>query len=375
MIFDLLRFQTVLRTELPALVGELQPHCGWATVMLLVAALGSIAGCRGDGREPLLVYTPHGRDQLKLLEQAFEAQQPGIDLRWLDMGSQEILDRLRFERQNTQADVWFGGPSTIFDRGIENGLLEPYRPAWASTVGPEGVGPNDLYYPAYRTPAVIAYNDAALAADQVPQDWDELLEGQWAGKVLIRDPMASGTMRGIWGLIIQRSLRTTGDTAAAMDWLRRLDANTKTYTLNPAILVEKLSRQEGLLTVWNLQDILFFRSKGAPFGYVFPRSGTVVIEDAIGLVRGAGHPEAAKRFIDFVGSQEAQLLAARGVFRLPARHDLPLDSVPDWVSAVERNMVVAGMDWEMLAREGPGWMSYWDQRVRGTGKTLGAGPR
>ena len=374
MRLDLLRFQTALRTGLPAL-GELRSWPGPTTVMVFVAALGSIAGCGGDGREPLLVYTPHGRDQLKLLEQAFEAQEPGIDLRWLDMGSQEILDRLRFERQNTQADVWFGGPSTIFDRGIDDALLEPYRPTWASSVGPEGIGPDDLYYPAYRTPAVIAYNDAALAADEVPQDWDEMLEGQWAGKVLIRDPMASGTMRAIWGLIIQRSLRTTGDTAAAMDWLRRLDAHTKTYTLNPAILVEKLSRQEGLLTLWGLQDILFFRSQGAPLGYVFPRSGTVVIEDAVGLVRGARHPEAAKRFIDFVGSQEAQLLAARGVFRLPARHDLPLDSMPDWVSEVELNLVVAAMDWEMLAREGPGWMSYWDQRVRGTGKTLGTGPQ
>ena len=375
MRLDLVYLYTVALTMLPAGAAKLQPRRGAATMMVLAAALGSVAGCGGDGREPLLVYTPHGRDQLKLLEQAFEAQEPGIDLRWLDMGSQEILDRLRFERQNTQADVWFGGPSTIFDRGIEDSLLAPYRPAWASAVGPGGIGPDDLYYPAYRTPAVIAYNNAALAADEVPRDWDEVLEGQWAGKVLIRDPMASGTMRAIWGLIIQRSLHATGDTAAAMDWLRRLDANTKTYTLNPAILVEKLSRQEGLLTVWGLQDILFFQSQGAPFGYVFPRSGTVVIEDVIGLVRGARHPEAAKRFIDFVGSQEAQLLAARGVFRLPARHDLPLDSLPDWVSEVEQNMVEAGMDWEMLAREGPAWMSYWDQHVRGTGKMLGAGPR
>ncbi|NNG15905.1 MAG: extracellular solute-binding protein [Gemmatimonadales bacterium] len=356
-------------------VRTVQLHRGLTTMLVLAAALGFSAGCGGDGREPLLVYTPHGRDQLQLLEQAFEAQEPGIDLRWLDMGSQEILDRLRFERQNTQADVWFGGPSTIFDRGIEDSLLVPYRPAWAGAVGPEGIAPGDLYYPAYRTPAVIAYNNTALSADEVPHDWDEVLDGQWAGKILIRDPMASGTMRAIWGLIIQRSLRITGDTAAAMDWLRRLDAHTKTYTLNPAILVEKLSRQEGLLTVWGLQDILFFRSQGAPFGYVFPRSGTVVIEDAVGLVRGARHPEAAKRFIDFVGSREAQLLAARGVFRLPARHDLPLDSVPDWVSEVEQNMIVAPMDWEMLAREGPGWMSYWDQRVRGTGKTLDADPR
>ncbi|HSM16115.1 MAG TPA: extracellular solute-binding protein [Gemmatimonadales bacterium] len=338
----------------------------WTAAALVVL----LAGCTGDSRERLLVYTPHGRDQLELLERAFEAKNPDIDLRWLDMGSQEILDRLRFERQSPQADVWFGGPSTIFDRGIRDSLLAPYRPAWASAVGDDGIGPRDLYYPAYRTPAVIAYNTAALAPEEAPQDWDDVLAARWAGKVLIRDPMASGTMRAIWGLIIQRSITTTGDTTAGMTWLRRLDANTKTYTLNPAILVEKLTRQEGLVTLWDLQDILISRSKGAPFGYVFPKSGTVVIEDAIGLVRGARHPNAAKRFIDFVGSREAQLLTARGVFRVPARHDLPLDSLPDWVSDVERDMVVATMDWDQLARDGPAWMSYWDQHVRGTGKSV-----
>jgi iron(III) transport system substrate-binding protein len=153
-----------------------------------------------------------------------------------------------------------------------------------------------------------------------------------------------------------------------MDWLRRLDGQTKTYTISPALLYEKLARQEGLVSLWDLQDILISQAKGLPLGYVFPRSGTVVIEDAIGLVRGTRHGEAARAFIDYVGSEAAQLLAAREVFRLPARTDLTPDSVPAWVAEVERDMIVADMDWELLAREGPGWMSYWDQHVRGTGK-------
>lgn len=332
-----------------------------------VALLLGLAGCGAGGRTPVYVYSPHGRDQLVLLERAFEQLHPDLDMRWLDMGSQEILDRLRFERVNPQADVWFGGPTTIFDRGVADSLLAPYRPAWASAVGPAGIGPHDLYYPVYRTPAVIAYNDAAVSAADAPDDWDSVLAPRWKDKVLIRDPMASGTMRAIWGLILERSIRETGDTASGMAWLRRLDAQTVAYTLNPAVLDEKLARREGLVTLWDLPDILISRSKGMPFGYTFPRSGTVVIDDAIGLVRGARHPRAARAFIDFVGSQAAQLLAAREVFRLPARHDLPPDSVPGWVAGVERQMVVAPMDWALLAREGPAWMSYWDQRVRNTG--------
>lgn len=332
--------------------------------------LVGVLACGDDGRTPVVLYSPHGRDQLSLLERDFEARRPDIDVRWLDMGSQEILDRLRFERVNPQADVWFGGPTTIFDRGIQDSLLAPYRPAWAGRVGPNGVGPDDLYYPAYRTPAVIAFNSRVVPLREAPRDWDEVLEPRWADKVLIRDPMASGTMRAIWGLIIVRSLRETGDTGYAMRWLRRLDAQTKAYTLNPAILDARLARAEGLVTLWDLPDILIGRSKGLPFDYVFPRSGTVVINDAIGLVRGGRHPEAARAFIDYVGSEEGQLLAARGVFRLPARDDLPPDQVPGWVAEVEREMMVYPMDWDLLASKGSAWMDYWDRHVRGTGQQL-----
>ena len=315
----------------------------------------------------MVIYSPHGRDQLSLLEHDFEARRPDIDVRWLDMGSQEILDRLRFERVNPQADVWFGGPSTIFDRGIEDSLLAPFRPAWADRVGPNGIGPGDLYWPVYRTPAVIAFNSRMVTREEAPQDWDEVLEPRWDDKVLIRDPMASGTMRAIWGLILIRSIRETGDTGQGMAWLRRLDGQTKAYTLNPAILDARLARGEGLVTLWDLPDILIGRSKGLPFDYVFPRSGTVVIDDAIGLVRGSRHPDAARAFIDYVGGPEAQLLAAERVFRLPVRHDLPAERVPAWVAEVEREMAVTPMDWELLARRGAEWMGYWDRHVRGTG--------
>jgi iron(III) transport system substrate-binding protein len=330
--------------------------------------LGFLAACTNDGRTPVTLYSPHGRDQLILLERDFEAANPDIDIRWLDMGSQEILDRIRFEKVNPQADVWFGGPTTIFDRGVSENLLTPFRPAWHDKVDPRGVGPDDLYWPVYRTPAVIAFNSKAVPYDSAPTDWDQVLEPKWRDKILIRDPVASGTMRAIWGLLIQKRMRFPGDTAPGMSWLRRLDGQTKAYTLNPAILDEKLARQEGVLTLWDLPDILISKSKGMPFDYTFPTSGTVVIDDAIALVRGSRHVEAAQRFINYVGDTHAQLLTARRVFRLPARLDLPVDSVPGWVAEVEEAMVIADVDWKLLAREGANWMGYWDQHVRGTGK-------
>jgi ABC-type thiamine transport system substrate-binding protein len=108
------------------------------SVWSILSAFSAVS-CTSDHRTPVVLYSPHGRDQLELLERDFERRRPDIDVRWLDMGSQEILDRLRFERVNPQADVWFGGPTTIFDRGIHDSLLTPYRPSWAGQVSGSGV--------------------------------------------------------------------------------------------------------------------------------------------------------------------------------------------------------------------------------------------
>src|SRR5881396_2474862 len=178
---------------------------------LLVGAalIGLLLSCGGGGRTPLVVYSPHGRDLLTLLERRFEALHPDVDVRWLDMGSQEVYDRLRSERANPQADLWFGGPATIFARGARDSLLEPFRPSWAGAIDPHGRAPGDLYFAAYETPVVLVYAEQAVRPEEAPRDWDDLLDPRWRGKVLIRDPLASGTMRAVWGMIIERGLRAT----------------------------------------------------------------------------------------------------------------------------------------------------------------------
>lgn len=329
----------------------------------------ALAACARDRRTPLVIYSPHGRDLLTLFERRFEQLHPDIDVRWLDMGSQEVYDRLASERANPQADVWFGGPATIFARAAADSLLAPFRPAWADHIAPNQRGPGDRYFAVYETPAVIVYASQALTPGQAPQDWDELLDPRWKGKILIRDPSASGTMRAVWGMIIERGIRQTGDTAASWAWLRRLDAQTKEYVLNGPLLDQKIVRQEGLVTIWDLPDIQINMRDGLQLGYVFPKSGTPAIVDAIAVVRHARHEAAAQAFVDWVGSVEAQLLAAREVYRLPARADLPPDSLPPWVRDVRRRMTVADVDWDLLAEHGADWMRYWDENVRGKGRT------
>ncbi|HUO51556.1 MAG TPA: substrate-binding domain-containing protein, partial [Gemmatimonadaceae bacterium] len=98
---------------------------------LAVAALLAVAACGGgDKRTVLTVYSPHAKDLLQYYERAFEQAHPDIDVQWVDMGSQDVIDRLRSEKANPQADVWFGAPADIFDRAAAESLLAAYRPTW-----------------------------------------------------------------------------------------------------------------------------------------------------------------------------------------------------------------------------------------------------
>jgi iron(III) transport system substrate-binding protein len=214
---------------------------------------------------------------------------------------------------------------------------------------------------------VLVYNSKAVKPEEAPADWDDLLAPRWKGKILIRDPLASGTMRTLFGMILARSIKETGSPDRGWEWLRRFDAQTKEYVQNPALLMEKLNRQEGLITVWELTDMLWQAKRGAPLGYRFAASGTPVIDDSVGLVKGAKHPAEAREFIEFVGSAEAQQLAARESFRLPARTDLPAGSLPEWAQGVLRDLKPADVDWSLIAKNGQAWMTTWDRTVRGHG--------
>ena len=325
------------------------------------------AGCFGsDGRTALVVYSPHGKDMLAEFEKRFEEMNPGVDVQWLDMGSQSILDRVRSEKANPQADVWWGAPAPMFETAATEGLLEHYVPAWAAALPDYAKDLEGAWHGTYITPEVVAYNSDAVTGADIPTDWDDVLDPKWKDKVLIRDPLESGTMRTIFGMIMYRSIRTTGDTAAGWAWLRRLDAQTREYVLNPTLLYQKLARQEGLVTLWDMPDIEELKTRTSmPLDYSLPTSGTPLPVDAIAVVKGSKNADVAKQFIDYVGGDQGIVLAARQFVRLPARTDIPEDSLPARLRAAKLKIKPEPMDWTLIQKQTPDWMRYWDEHVRG----------
>lgn len=340
--------------------------------LLPILAILVTSACAPDDGALLVVYTPHGRDLLEHFGGQFEERNPGVQVEALDMGSQEVLDRLRSERTNPQADVWWGAPSEIFARGAEDGLLEPFRPSWADALPDDASGPEDHWFATYLTPEVIAYNSAVVSEDEAPREWDDVLDPRWRGEVLIREPLASGTMRAIFSAIIYRESGGTGDPEAGYEWLLRLDAQTREYVLNPTLLYQKLAREEGLVTLWAMPDIETLRATtDYPIDYNIPSQGTPVVLDGVALVRGAPNPELAREFIEFVGSEVALIQAAEEFFRIPARTDLDPEQLPEWLREAQPLIRPMELDPELIGERTPEWMRYWDSNIRRRGEALG----
>ncbi len=335
-------------------------------VLVLIAALLS---CSSDNRTVLTVYSPHGKELLEYLENGFEKIHPDIDVQWVDMGSQDILDRVRSEAANPQADVWFGAPAEAFDHAANENLLQAYRPTWSAAIDPEGRDAKDRWYGTYLTPEVIAYNSQAVSAQDAPKDWDDLLDPKWKGKVLIRDPIASGTMRAIFGAIMVRSLRETGKPDAGYEWLKRLDANTREYVLNPTILYQKIGRQEGTVTMWDMPDIATLEQRThIPVKYVIPSSGTPLLVDGIAIVRGTRHQRQAQLYYEYVTQPEVLTESAKQFLRIPARKDIPTDRLPEWIREAQTKIKPMPVDRDVMAAHLDEWMKYWDANIRNSSR-------
>ncbi|HEV8367200.1 MAG TPA: extracellular solute-binding protein [Pyrinomonadaceae bacterium] len=328
-----------------------------------IALLFFSCGPNAGPSHRLLVYTPHGQDLLRDFVNRYKQKYPEADVQFLDMGSRQILERVRVERNRPQADLWWGAAHTTFQTAADENLLAEFRPSWADKVPETSRDGQGRWYGTYETPQVIVYNSEAVTQDNAPRDWDDVLDPKWRDKVLIRNPNPSDTMRAIFGAMIWRFQKDTGTPDKGYEWLRKLDANVHEYTADGTLLMQKIARREGLISLWDMPDVrLCKEQKNFPVAYTMPSSGTPVIIDGIAIIRGAPNEEEARRFYEFVTTPESLAYAAHQYYRIPVRTDLDRSQLPAWMNEPFTRMP---LDWNLLRSQGSEWLRYWDTEIRG----------
>ncbi|MBI2421440.1 MAG: extracellular solute-binding protein [Candidatus Hydrogenedentes bacterium] len=320
---------------------------------MLVGVL--LAGC--SSQEVVVVYSPHGQEMLGDYKKLFEAAHPNVRVDMLDMGSDEVYGRIRAEQGRPQADVWWGAPSFMFTQAATEDLLAPYTPTWAGAVDPEFKDPEERWYATYRSPLAILFNIDAHKPEDMPRTWDGLLDPAWQGKISLRKPQQSGTMRTFLCSMILRA----ADENAGIEWLKQLHASTGEYPESPTLLFDHIKKNPDKISVWLMPDVVMQRVRnGYPFGYYMPED-TPVLTDCIGIVKNAPHPEWAQKFYEFVTTEEALAHQAETYAKFPARNDIPREKLPP--KLVEQEIDAMEIDWAQFTEKEDGLMKRWEQEV------------
>ncbi|MBD1383409.1 extracellular solute-binding protein [Metabacillus arenae] len=341
-------------------------------LMIFTAACSSNSSSGGEeangdeksegGSGKLVIYTARDQAVVDKVVGMFNEKYPDIQVETLTMGAQQILERVRGENANPQADFWWGGTQSSLMVAAEEDLLAPYKPSFDEVIKDEHKDPEGRWYGEMLLPEVIMINSDVLKKEDAPQDWDDLLDEKWKDKIIIRGVMASGTMRTIYSSMI---FREGADTPKkGYEWLEKLEANTKEYAQDPTNLYLKLARQEGLISLWNLQDILLQKNENnQPFDYVYPESGAPILVDGVAMVEGAKNKENAELFYEFLFDTDVRANLADELYQIPTRTDIAEEDMPQWYK--ELDLKALDIDWAVMAEKEAEWMQHWDENIKG----------
>lgn len=273
-------------------------------------------------------------------------------------GSGATLARLKAEGANTQISLVFFGQA-LGPQFRDADLLQPIKPVDADKLRATDRDPKGLYYSfALWTPTFI-YN-----SDQIknpPRSYADLLTAE--GRLSYDNPVSSASgMIFLVGAILANG-GTVQNPEPGFAYLKKLRSRIVT---NPASGGESLSLvskgEIGLAVHYSEPNMYNKYFKSAPINMVVPKEGMPLSALSVGVSKYAPQAEAAKRFVDFLLSKEAQQLLAGRYFR-PVRTDIV---IPPEVKAKypENYDKDYPFDWESILPYQKEWLDRWNREIK-----------
>ena len=201
------------------------------------------------------------------------------------------------------------------------GLLEPYpdAPAWKD-IDASYKEPNGLYYNLGTFSYVLLANKDLLKEKgySMPESWFDLLDPKWKGEIILPSPATSGTATLINATAL--SLFRIEDTG--WSFLEHLDKNVSEYTKSGNTPLTSVARGEHLLGMASDENVPNLIKEGYPIVVVPLREGVGAGGNMISIVKGTKQLEAAKKLVNFAGTEKFQRNLAQYGY-LMARDGMP----------------------------------------------------
>lgn len=251
----------------------------------------------------LVWYTSLELTQAKSLADTFEKQY-GIAIELVRSGSERVFSQFMKEQGSNvkKADVIHTSDASNFLTMRTSGFIAPYRPkgvdAFAPALRQATIDPDGYWLALRLSPWVIVYNTTKVREGDAPKGWKDLLDPKWKGRAVLAHPAAIGSVV-VW---MQALLPLLG-----ADYLPKLAKNEPLIVQSGIDVAAKTIAGERDVGAGTLHYNAFVPAqKGNPIKSVFTSEGVLLIVSPQALVKDAPHPNAAKLFLEFSLSREAQ---------------------------------------------------------------------
>ena len=255
------------------------------------------AGAKKEGT--VVIWGPTDAVIYQRAQAVLDKQYPGIKIEHFESIPEPLVQRIIAESQAGKpaaVDIIQSGSLRALRPLIDRDMLAAY-PGWEKDFGLDAVYANQRFVGAYNLTLPIAYNTKMVSAQEAPKSWEDLTDPKWKGrKIIIEARLVPFAMLGTeWGkgkatelikkiLAQQQPLIVQGGTTVANALAGgQVSIAVGTY----AYTIERLKKQ------------------GAAVDWV-AASPLPVLNSAVGVLKTAPHPNAARFFAGWLGSAEGQ---------------------------------------------------------------------
>jgi iron(III) transport system substrate-binding protein len=284
----------------------------------LLAALVLVGGTVAAVAEPsgtIMVYTSQPSDQISKVVEAFHKTHPKVKVELFRSGTTEVMNKLQaeFAAGRPQADVVLIADAVAMTQLKADGRLMSYPDAPAAKVPPALVDPDRTFFGTKLITTGIVINTRLVTSP--PKSWKDLLPAAAAGKTILAHPLYSGAAVIHIGTMVQQHEFGWG-------YFETLAKNGAIAAKGNGAVIEAVARGEKGYGVIIEYMAFNAKAKGSPVDFIFPQEGVSAITQPVAVLKTSRNGEAAKAFVAWQLSEEAQRQSVtQGYF--PIFSDLP----------------------------------------------------
>ncbi|MCL1599800.1 MAG: iron ABC transporter substrate-binding protein, partial [Actinomycetia bacterium] len=325
-------------------------------VLALVIALAAVACSSGGGSEGLTLYSGRSEDLVQPLIDRF-TDETGIEVTVKYAGSADLAATLSEEGTGSPADVFFAQDPASLGTVALAGLLSPLPTDVLSKIPERFSDSQGRWVGTSGRARVVVYDATTIDPRDLPATEDGFTDPQWRGRVGI------APTNGSFLSFVSAKILVDGEDAT-LRWLEGMASNaSQTFPKNSAIVaaVNDGQIEAGLVNHYYLLRALAESPDlpGANFFFEVATPGSLVMPAGVGILASSDKQESAKKFVEFLLSDESQSYFATETFEyplvpgIPASELLPpLETIP--TPDIDLSMLATVLDTatDLVARAG-----------------------